>query len=109
RSEKICVRKIKWGALSVPPIQQRPQPLGYLPLLVARITPKTPLFVNPAAKIFDPIKIKRRNMLGFFPRRRGAEFQEPFFINDRNFHFFSFRQFASRLFARDDEVGLLAD
>jgi hypothetical protein len=24
-----------WGALSVPPIQQRPQPLGYLPLLIA--------------------------------------------------------------------------
>src|SRR5262245_49381344 len=109
RSEKFFVRKIKWGALSVPPIQQRPQPLGYLPLLVARITPKTPLFVNPAANIFDPIKIKGSNMLGFILRWRGAEFQELFFIYDRNFHFFGFRQFAPRLFARDDEVSLFTD
>ncbi len=31
---KLFPQKDLWGALSVPPIQQRPQPLGYLPLLV---------------------------------------------------------------------------
>ena len=33
---KLFPQKDLWGALSVPPIQQRPQPLGYFPLLVAK-------------------------------------------------------------------------
>jgi hypothetical protein len=50
-----------------------------------RITPKTPVFVNPLKKKSAAIKIKESNVLGFILSGAGAEFQELVFINDRDF------------------------
>jgi len=50
---EVLSHKILWGALSVPPIQQRPQPLGYLPLLIDTNYTKDALACQPHRGFFS--------------------------------------------------------